>query len=377
MASPAVKMQPAPPPGVPRKRINKSAAKVGFFSPKVKSKDLLVFIRQFSTLISAGVPIVESLKILSDGMTAGLLKDCLVKTKYSVENGRRLAEAMAMHPAVFDRLFCNMIAAGEEAGIIDTILLRLSVYTEKNQKIKNQVKGAMTYPTIIVGVAFAVISGILVFIIPKFQEIFSAAGKEPPWLTQQVVNLSQALIHNWYFFLMAMIGIPFTFLKYIETPNGKIQFDRFIIHAPLIGDVVQKAAIARLCRTLSTLLTSGVGVVDALEIAARTSGNNVVEEALIRCKGSLLQGKPFAQPLTREKIFPPMVVQMISIGEQSGTLDQILGKVADFYEDEVENAVKGMTTIIEPILMVFLGGAIAVILIAMYLPVFKMGDTVG
>ncbi len=349
----------------------------GFFTPQVKGKDLQVFSRQFATLINAGIPVVDSLKILEDGMRSPLLKEACNYVRTQIEQGKRLAEAMRNRPQVFDRLFCNMVQAGEESGILDTILQRLAMYIEKSEKLKSQIKGAMVYPAVIIAVAVLVISGILVFVIPKFLEIFKSSGQKPPALTQAVVNISDGMIHHWVIFLGCLIGIPFAFSQWIKTPEGKEAFDQISIKLPVFGDVVQRSAIAKLARTLSTLLSSGVGILDAIEIAARTSGNSVVEKSLVRCKESISEGRPFASPLAKEKIFPEMVVQMIAIGEQSGTLDSMLGKIADFYEDEVESAVKAMTSLIEPLLMVGLGSVIAVLVIAMYLPVFNMGNAVG
>lgn len=355
----------------------KPSTSTGLFAPKVKSKDMQIFTRQFATLINAGIPVVDALKILGEGLRPGLLKDSAMKVKQSIETGRRLAESMALVPNVFDRLYCNMIKAGEEAGILDGILNRLATYMEKSEKIKSQVKGAMVYPTVIIFVAIIVISGILVFIIPKFQEFFNANGKAPPMLTQVVVQLSKSMIKNWYMYIAGVIGAPFLLLQYIKTDNGRDQFETYCFKAPVLGELVSKQSFARLTRTLSTLLSSGVGLIDALEIASRTSGNIVIEKALLRCKDSVMQGKPLALPLSKDRVFPTMVVQMISIGEQSGTLDVMLGKIADFYEDEVENAVKALTSLIEPLLMVVLGGIIAVLVIAMYLPIFNMADVIG
>lgn len=352
--------------------------KRGFFEAKVKGKDLQVFTRQFATLINAGIPIVDALKILSEGLRVGVLKDATLHVKTSIESGRRLAEAMAQKPGVFDKLFCNMIQAGEEAGILDSILGRLAAYIEKNEKIKSQVKGALLYPAVILCVAFFVIVGILIFIIPKFQQFFSSAGKELPFLTQVVVRMSETMTHYWYVIVAIIVGGPIAFMQWLETPAGKDSFDQILMKTPIFGEVLKKSALARLSRTMSTLLASGVGMLEAIEISGRTADNKVIERAMARAKDMVSQGKPLAQPLSREKeIMPDMVVQMIAIGEQSGTLDTMLGKIADFYEDEVDIAVKAMTSLIEPMLMVFLGAVIAFIVIAMYLPVFNMGDTVG
>lgn len=366
------KIVPAPKP---------KAAGVGqgfsLFGERVKSKDLQVFTRQFATLINAGIPVVDSLKILSEGLRPGLLREASSRVKTSIEGGKRLAEAMAQVPSVFDRLYVNMIQAGEEAGILDSILQRLSGYMEKSEKLKNQVKGALVYPAVILAFAAIVIAGILMFIIPKFKDFFTSAGKEPPWLTMMVVKLSESMVGHWYLYVGGMIFIPFALSRYMQTAEGKATTDRLFMDTPVIGEVVQKAAIARLTRTLSTLLSSGVGLIEAIEISAKTSGNVVIEQALLRSKEAVVSGRPFAVPLLREKAFPDMVVQMIAIGEQSGTLDIMLGKIADFYEDEVETAVKAMTSLIEPLLMVFLGAIIGVLVIAMYLPIFNMADVLG
>lgn len=359
--------------GASRKAVGKSSS---IFAARVNGKDLQIFTRQFATLINAGIPVVDSLKILSEGLRPGLLKEASAQVKTSIEGGRRLADSMAQVPNVFDKLYVNMIQAGEEAGILDGILNRLASYMEKSEKIKSQVKGALVYPMVIIAVAIVVITGILVFIIPKFMEFFAGSGKAPPVLTQMVVNLSNSIIHRWYFYLLALVVGPIFLVQWIKTDAGKDAFDRFIMKAPVFGEVVQKSAIARLTRTLSTLLSSGVGMIEAIDISARTAGNVVIEQALMRSKDSVTQGRTFAAPLAKERAFPEMVVQMISIGEQSGTLDVMLGKIADFYEDEVETAVKAMTSLLEPLLMVVLGGIIAVLVVAMYLPIFNMADVV-
>ncbi len=349
----------------------------GFFVSKVKVKDLQIFTRQFATLINSGIPVVDALKILSEGLRSGILKDAALKVKKSIESGKKLSDSMAQVPNVFDRFYANMVHAGEEAGILDGILGRLATYMEKNEKVKAQVKGALVYPAVIVVVAVCVIAAILVFIIPKFQEFFAQGGKEPPWLTQMVVALSDTMIKFWYLIVGSAVAAPFMIKSYISTPAGKAAFETFLFRAPIFGEIVRKSAVARMTRTLGTLLSSGVGLIEAIEIASRTAGNVVVEKSLIRCKDSVMQGKPFAQPLSKDKVFPDMVVQMIAVGEQSGTLDNMLNKIADFYEDEVETAVKALTSLIEPLLMVILGGIIAVLVIAMYLPIFSMAGNAG
>lgn len=346
-------------------------------SKRVAGRELQIFTRQFSTLINAGIPIVDALKILSDGTQDKTLKEVSARVKSSIEGGRRLSDAMAQFPKVFDRLYCNMVQAGEEAGILDGILNRLSVYIEKSEKIKSQVKGAMVYPIIVLIVASIVVTGILIFIIPKFAEVFQGAGQELPALTQMVLNLSHALSRYWYLVIGLFTVVPFAIKHYLETPAGSAQLDIILIKTPVVGNLTQKSALARMTRTLSTLLSSGVGLVEAIDISAKTAGNTVVENSLTRCKEAVIQGKTFASPLTKEKLIPEMVVQMVGIGEQSGTLDTMLGKVADFYEEEVETAVKSLTSVIEPILMIVLGSIIAVLVIAMYLPIFNLGNTLG
>ncbi len=347
------------------------------FEPKIKSKELQIFTRQFATLINAGIPIADSLRILCDGSLNKLLKETLIQIRASIDVGRRLSDSMAQHPRVFDRLYCNMVQAGEEAGIIDTILLRLSTYLEKNEKTKNQVRGALVMPGVIVCVAILVVTGIIVFIIPKFQGFYTNSGKELPGLTQMLVDFS-AFLRNQWFFIIAAVSTGFaSIVYYINTDEGKKNFDIFMINAPIFGDVVQKSSVARMSRTLSTLLSSGIGLIEAIDIASRTAGNYVIEKALAACKESVTVGKPFNIPLSKQKEIPAMVSQMVAVGEQSGTIDTMLGKVADFYEDEVENSVKAMTSLIEPLLMVVLGGVIAFVLIAMYLPIFNLGDTMG
>jgi type IV pilus assembly protein PilC len=348
-----------------------------FKAKSIAPKELQVFTRQLATLINAGIPVVDGLRILINGTRPGVLKDALEKVKSDIETGKRFSTSLASHPAVFDRLYCNLVEAGEEAGILDQILTRLSNYIEKNQKIKSQVKGAMVMPIVIIVFAILVITGILIFVIPKLQEVFEAGGGKLPWLTQKVIDFSENIQKNWYLYIAGGVGGPYALITYINTEEGKKIFDRFIIRAPLFGTLVLRSAIARVTRTLSTLLSSGVGLIESIEIAARTSGNYAMEEALLRTKESVLQGKPFAVPLAKEKLIPEMVTQMVGIGEQSGSVDQMLGKIADFYEDEVENAVKALTSMIEPIMMIFLGSAIAVLVVAMYLPVFSLGDAIG
>lgn len=347
------------------------------FEPKVKTKDLQIFTRQFATLINSGIPIVDALKILSESTSDKMIKEAVIQVKASIETGRKLSDSMKAYPRVFNDLYCNMIRAGEEAGIIDVILNRLSVYSEKNEKIKNQIKSAMTMPVVIVFAAIIVITGIIVFIIPKFQELYKSSGKELPGLTQMLINFSEALRNHWMGIIAVLAVAAYFIATFFATKEGRQIMDKFLINAPIIGDVVQKSSVARLSRTMSTLLASGVSMLEAIDIAADTAGNCVIEQALKSCKESISVGRPFHLPLSRQKEIPQMVSQMVAIGEQTGALDAMLGKIADFYEDEVENSIRAMTSLIEPLLMIVLGGAIGFILIAMYLPVFQLGDTIG
>lgn len=347
------------------------------FGAKVTSKDLQVFTRQFSTLINAGIPVVDCLKLLSEGRRNPTLKEACVNVRLSIESGKRLGDAMASQKHVFDRFYVNMVRAGEEAGILDGILLRLTSYLEKSEKIKKQVKGALVMPIGVLVIAALVITGILIFVIPKFSDMFSAAGRELPFLTRMVVGMSNMLIDKWYLLVGAFFAIPYGLISWYNTPEGKDTCDRIFIRLPGFGELIQKSAVAKLTRTLSTLLSSGVSVIEALDIASKTAGNIVIEEALLRSKDSVMAGKPLAAPLAKEPMMPDMVSQMIAIGEQSGTLDTMLGKIADFYEDDVENAVKALTSLIEPLLIVVLGGVIGILVLAMYLPIFDMANVVG
>jgi type IV pilus assembly protein PilC len=348
------------------------------FVPTTTSpKELQIFTRQLATLINAGIPVVDGLKILIDGTKVGALKDALLGVKADLETGKKFSTSLAQYPKIFDRLYCNLVEAGEEAGILDQILGRLATYLEKSQKISGQVKGALVLPIVIIVFSILVITGILIFVMPKLQEVFESGGKKLPALTQMVIDLSLNIRQKWYIYIGTAIGIPYLIIQYVKTDEGKRIFDGFLIRSPPFGDLVLKSSLARMTRTLSTLLSSGVGLIESIEIAARTSGNYSMEEALLRTKEQVLQGRPFAAPLSKEKLIPDMVTQMVAIGEQSGSIDQMLGKIADFYEEEVETAVKALTSIIEPLLMVILGCAIAVLVVAMYLPIFTLGDAIG
>jgi type IV pilus assembly protein PilC len=343
----------------------------------IKDEDLKLFTRQFSTLISAGIPISDSLKILEEGFQSKQFKLVLNKLRTNIESGRTLSESMAQRGDVFDRFYVNMVSAGEKAGILDGILGRLSVYIEKADKIQKQVKGALWYPGVVTAVSGLIIWAILYFLIPKFAALYASGGRELPFLTQQVMALSDFVREYWHFFLGFMIGIPLSVMSFYKTEQGKEFFDELFISLPVFGTVVQKGAVAKMTRTLSTLLSSGVGVVEAIDIAAKTAGNSVIEKSLNQCRDSVIGGKPLAVPMFQQKRIPHMVSHMVNIGEQSGNLDVLLSKMADFYEEDIETAIKSATSLIEPILMVVLGSIIAVLVLAMYLPVFEMGSVAG
>ncbi len=348
----------------------------GGFSGSVSSKDLQVMTRQFATLINSGIPVVQSLEILSDGSKNQLLKKTLRKIRDDISQGRRLGEAMTPHRKVFDKLYVNLVKAGEEGGILDTILNRLAIYIEKAEKIKSKIKGAMFYPIGVLFVSAIVISVIMVFVIPKFEELFKSSGRELPGLTQLVIEMSQFCRDYWYMMIGGVIAAVFAFKQFYSTPSGKAFMDEIFIRMPIVGNIIQKSEVARFSRTLSTLLSSGVALLDALDIAAESVGNAVVERTIKQAKAVISEGKSIVIPFSKNPYMPDMVVQMIGVGEQTGSLDSMLAKVADFYEEEVDYAVGAATTMIEPLMMVFLGGTIAFLVIAMYLPIFDLANTV-
>lgn len=351
--------------------------KLSFFKGSVSMKDLQVFTRQFAVLVGAGVPIVQSLEAMSRGARSPAMTEVLKGVCADVERGRRLGDALASRPAVFDRLYINLVRAGEEGGVLEAILNRLAGYIETSVKLKGKVKSALVYPAVIILVAIVVISFIMVFVVPKMSAMFLQSGQELPALTVSVIAASNFFQHYWYVIVATIVGIPIGLGMYYETDQGRKTLDQVLIEIPVLGDLIKKSAIARFSRTLSTLLSSGVRIIDSLEISSATTGNWVIEKALLDAKEQVSRGKTLAEPLGKVSYFPAMVVQMISIGEQTGNIDQMLSKVADFYEDEVGNATDAMTSLLEPILMVVLGVVIAIIVVAMYLPIFNMANTVG
>lgn len=343
----------------------------------VKAADLQVFTRQFAVLVNAGVPVVQSLQSMADGGRSPALTRAIKVVLAEVEKGKRLAEALALKPNVFDEMYRNLVRAGEEGGVLDEVLDRLAEYIEKSAALRAKVTGAMWYPGIIILVAFGVIAGIMTFVIPSFVEMFSSMGQELPALTLWVMAASEFFVTYWAAILGVVIGVPIAVKQYYKTADGRKFIDELLLMIPVMGDLVQKGGIAKIARTLATLLSAGVRIMDAIDIAASTAGNVILERDLLRAKDAISKGKNLAEPLSQSKHFPKMVCQMIRVGEDTGNLDAMLSKIADFYESEVEATAEAMTSLIEPLLMVFLGGIIAVIVVAMYLPIFTMASAVG
>ena len=345
-------------------------AKVGSKSPSAKS--LAVFTRQFSVMIDAGLPLVQCLEILGTQEEDKNFAAVILATRAEVEGGASLADAMKNYPKVFDPLFTNMIAAGEAGGILDTILKRLATYIEKAVKLKSQVKSAMVYPVAVICIAVVVVGVILWKVIPTFASLFAGLGAELPLPTRVVIALSNGLVRFMPFVLVSIAAFVFGVRAYYKTPKGRMALDALILKMPVLGLLMRKIAVARFCRTLATLLASGVSILEALDITARTAGNAVVEQALFTTRKSIEGGETIATPLRETAVFPPMVVQMISVGEATGALDTMLAKIADFYEEEVDVAVAGLLTLLEPLMIAVLGGVVGGIVIAMYMPIFSL-----
>jgi len=350
---------------------------ISFMQPKVTKKDIVIFTRQFSTMIDAGLPLVQGLNILAEQTENRTFKGILKQVTKDVEGGSTLADALGRHPKVFDALFVNLVAAGEVGGILDTIMQRLATYIEKAEKLKSQIKGAMTYPLVVIGIAILCLAVIMIFVIPVFQDMFSSFGKALPAPTQLVVNISNFTKGNWYYMLLGLMVFVWIFRRYRRTHSGRRNIDSIVLKLPIFGDLIKKTAIARFTRTLGTMLSSGVPILDALEITARTSGNVIVEEVIYDARSSIAEGQTVAEPLAETDIFPGMVTQMISVGESTGALDAMLEKIADFYDDEVDAAVSAMTSMLEPLLLLFLGGSLGGLAVALYLPIFQMAAAMG
>ncbi|MFO8164441.1 MAG: type II secretion system F family protein [Desulfatiglandales bacterium] len=350
---------------------------ISFMQPKVTNKDLVIFTRQFSTMIDAGLPLVQGLTILGEQTENKTFRRMLKTITRDVEGGSTLADALGKHPKIFDSLFVNLVAAGEVGGILDTILQRLAAYIEKAQKLKSQIKGAMTYPIVVVAIAVLVIAVIMIFVIPVFQDLFSSFGKALPAPTQFVVSMSDFIKGNVLYVIGGLIIFVWAFRRYRKTTSGRKNTDTLLLKLPIFGVLLKKVAVARFTRTLGTMVASGVPILDALDITAKTAGNVIVEEVILEARASIAEGQTIAEPLSQSDIFPGMVTQMISVGESTGALDAMLEKIADFYDDEVDATVTAMTTMLEPLLMLFLGGSIGGLVIAMYLPIFQMAAAMG
>jgi len=350
--------------------------KLSIGGQRVKTRDIVIFTRQFATMINAGLPLVQSLNILAAQTENKTLQAVTRTVVYDVESGNTLADAFAKHPKAFTQLYVNMVAAGEAGGILDTILMRLATFLEKNDALVRKVKGAMVYPGVIITVAFVAIAVLLIFVIPTFQAMFASANLELPLPTRVVIGMSNFLIHYWWAMLLVVAGIVFAIRQYYGTPNGRRQLDGLLLKAPVLGDVIRKSAVSRFTRTLGTLVSSGVSILEGLEITAKTAGNQVVHDAVMESRQSIAGGETIAAPLEKSKVFPPMVISMIAVGEQIGGLDEMLSKIADFYDDEVDVAVSALLSLMEPAMIVILGVIVGGMVVAMYLPIFDMMNAV-
>lgn len=352
-------------------------ANIPFFKQKVKEKEIVIFARQFSTMINAGLPIVQCLEMLGAQEKNKAFAKVIMSIKEDIEAGSTLSEAMKKHPQVFDELFTNLIAAGEAGGILDKILARLSTYMEKAAKLKSKVKGAMTYPVSVLVISIGVVCVLLLKVIPVFQTMFAGMGRALPGPTQFLVNASQFMRHYFLYMIGAVVLLFIAFNRFYNSERGRSMVDTFVLKLPVFGPLLKKVAVAKFSRTLSTMMSSGVPIIEGLEIVSKTAGNKVIEAALMKTRKSISEGKTISEPLSETGIFPAMVVQMISVGENTGSLDTMLAKIADFYDDEVDAAVEAMTALLEPFMMVFLGGVVGGMIIAMYLPIFQMAGAMG
>jgi len=345
--------------------------------PKVKEKDIVIFVRQFCTMIDAGLPLVQCLEILQDQQVNPTFKTIIKQIRRDVEEGATLSDAVRKHPKVFDNLFVNLVAAGEAGGILDVILGRLAAYIEKLANLKKKVKGAMTYPAIVITIAFVVVAVILVYVIPVFAGMFKDAGIALPPLTVMVMSMSDFAQSYVHWIILGVILFIYLFKRIRRTDKGRHVTDRMFLRAPVFGMLIRKVAVARFTRTLGTMMSSGVPILDGLDIVAATSGNKVIEIAIRKARDAIAEGRPVAEPLQETNVFPMMVTQMIAVGEATGALDAMLSKIADFYDEEVDAAVDALTSLLEPMLIVFLGVTIGFLLIAMYMPIFKIAEVAG
>ncbi len=342
----------------------------------INTRQIVIFTRQFATMINAGLPLVQSLDILAKQSESKALRKVIEQVLYDVEAGNTLADSMRKHPSAFSDLYVNMVAAGEAGGILDVILLRLATFLEKADALRRKIKGAMVYPAVILVVAAAAVATLLIFVIPTFENMFASAGVPLPLPTRAVIQLSNLLQSYWWALLGVILLSAFLVRQTYKNPAGQLAIDRMLLRVPLMGGLLRKAAIARFTRTLGTLVASGVSILDGLEITARTAGNRVLHDAIMSSRASIAGGETISEPLKRSGVFPPMVVQMINVGEQTGGLDEMLTKIADFYDDEVDSAVEALLSAMEPIMIVVLGVVVGGMIVAMYLPIFDMINAV-
>jgi len=351
--------------------------KIPGLSGRVTPNEVVIFTRQFSTMIDAGLPLVQCLDILGKQTNNKTFAEVIYKLKADIEAGDTFADALRKHPQIFDQLYANMVEAGETGGVLDTILQRLASYMEKTMALKKQIKSAMVYPAAIVSVAIIVVIFLLIWVIPTFAAMFAEFGATLPTPTRMVITASDYAKSYLIYVLLALILLGLAINRYYHTQSGRRRIDALILKFPVVGPLIQKIAIAKFTRTLGTLLTSGVSIIDSLGITARVAGNKIIEEAILNVISSIKEGKTIASTLAKEKVFPPMVVQMVDVGETSGALDNMLNKVSDFYEQEVDAAVGALTSLLEPMLMIFLGVTLGFVIIAMYMPIFKLAGTIG
>jgi type IV pilus assembly protein PilC len=343
---------------------------------RIKTRDMVVFTRQFSTMINAGLPLVQALDILAKQTENKALAAVTREVVFDVESGNTVADALAKHPNAFSELYVNMVAAGEAGGILDTILMRLATFLEKSDALARKVKGAMIYPGVILSVAVIAVGVLLTFVIPVFREMFASVGLALPFPTRVVIGLSDFLRGYWYAIAGVIIGGIWLLRRYYRTSSGRLAIDSMLLKVPVLGDVLRKSAVSRFSRTLGTLIGSGVAILDGLEITAKTAGNRVIQDAIMASRASIAGGETIAGPLQKSNVFPPMVISMIAVGEQTGGLDEMLTKIADFYDEEVDAAVSGLLALLEPVMIVFLGVVVGGMVVAMYLPIFDMINAV-
>ncbi|ADH85568.1 type II secretion system F family protein [Desulfurivibrio alkaliphilus] len=352
-------------------------ADIALFQPKVTGKDVVIFTRQLSTMIDAGLPLVQSLQILGDQQENPTFKKVLKEVRTDVETGSTFADSLKKHPEIFDNLYCNMMEAGEVGGILDTICSRLAVFMEKSQALQKKVKGAMTYPIICLAISLIVMAVMLIFVVPVFEEMFADFGSALPAPTQVVVNFSEFAQSYFIYMLIFLFLLVYAVKRIYKTEKGQLKIDDLLLRMPIVGTLLRRVAVAKFSRTLGTMLQSGVPILESLRVVARTAGNKVIERSVLRVTDSIREGRAIAEPLAETGVFPGMVVQMINVGEATGALDTMLVKIADFYDEEVDQAVENLTAAIEPLMMVFLGGMIGGLVVAMYLPIFGMAEAIG